>query len=50
MHMVHDFAEFTGSTPSDPLSQLETVFVEQIRTMRAGGQSVASSADARLIL
>jgi AraC-like DNA-binding protein len=34
MHMVHDFAEFTGGTPTETLTQLETVFVEQIRTMR----------------
>ena len=37
MHMVHDFAEFTGSTPSETLNQLEKVYVEQIRSLRSGG-------------
>ena len=36
MHMVHDFAEFTGATPSETLNQLETVYVEQVESMRAG--------------
>ena len=34
MHMVHDFAEFTGASPSETLNQLETVYVEQIKSMR----------------
>ena len=37
MHMVHDFAEFTGATPSETLNQLETVFVEQIKSLRTDG-------------
>ena len=50
MHMVHDFAEFTGATPTETLYQLETVFVEQIMTMRSGGRKSAADADQRLIL
>ena len=37
MHMVHDFAEFTGATPSEILNQLEGVYVEQIKSLRSGG-------------
>ena len=37
MHMVHDFAEFTGATPSETLNQLEGVYVEQIKSLRSGG-------------
>jgi AraC-like DNA-binding protein len=49
MHMVHDFHEFTGITPTETLAQLETVFVEQIKTMRSGVRP-ATAADSRLIL
>ena len=41
MHMVHDFAEFTGGTPTETLTQLETVFVEQIKMMRSGSSAEA---------
>jgi AraC-like DNA-binding protein len=50
MHMIHDFAEFTGATPTETLTQLETVFVQQIKTLRTGGPSATAAADARLIL
>jgi len=50
MHMVHDFAEFTGGTPTETLAQLETVFVEQIRTMRSARASAAAGSNPRLIL
>lgn len=50
MHMVHDFAEFTGGTPTETLTQLETVFVEQIKTMRSGAASAKTVGNARLIL
>ena len=49
MHLVHDFAEFTGATPTHTLHQLETVFVEQIRAMRANAKPAARP-DSRLIL
>jgi AraC-like DNA-binding protein len=42
MHMIHDFAEFTGETPTETLTQLETVFVDKIKTMRSGGPSAAA--------
>jgi AraC-like DNA-binding protein len=50
MHMVHDFAEFTGGTPTETLTQLETVFVEQIKTMRSGARAATAVGNARLIL
>jgi AraC-like DNA-binding protein len=50
MHMVHDFGEFTGKTPSETLIQLETVFVEQIKTMRSGAPSANGIGGSRLIL
>ncbi len=49
MHMVHDFTEFTGGTPSKALHELETVFVEQIRILRAGNPSKSAHADSRLM-
>jgi hypothetical protein len=50
MHMVHDFAEFTGGTPTETLIQLETVFLEQVKAMRAGAISADATGDSRLIL
>jgi AraC-like DNA-binding protein len=50
MHMVHDFAEFTDKTPTETLIQLETVFVEQIKTMRSGAPSAKATDGSRLIL
>jgi hypothetical protein len=48
--MVHDFGEFTGKTPTETLIQLETVFVEQIKTMRSGAPSAKATGGSRLIL
>lgn len=50
MHMVHDFTDLTGGTPTETLIQLETVFVDQIKAMRSGAASARSVGDARLIL
>ena len=50
MHMIHDFAEFTGGTPTETLTQLETVYVEQIKTMRSGRPSATAVGNPRLIL
>ena len=50
MHMVHDFAEFTDKTPTETLIQLETVFVEQIKTIRSSAPSAESTGGSRLIL
>jgi AraC-like DNA-binding protein len=50
MHMVHDFAAFTDKTPTEALIQLETVFVQQIKTMRSGALSAKATGCPRLIL
>jgi hypothetical protein len=50
MHMVHDFAEFTDKTPTETLIQLETVFVDQIKTIRSSTLSAESTGGSRLIL
>ena len=36
MHMVHDFWEFTGESPTETLCQLEILFRAQIDAVRAG--------------
>jgi AraC-like DNA-binding protein len=38
MHMVHDFREFTGETPTETLCQLELLFRAQIEAVRAAEQ------------
>jgi AraC-like DNA-binding protein len=50
MHMVHDFGEFAGKTPTETLIQLETVFVEEIKTIRSGAPSEKATGASRLIL
>jgi AraC-like DNA-binding protein len=35
MHMVHDFGEFTGETPTETLNQLESVFGERLIKVRS---------------
>jgi len=50
MHLVHEFAEFTGGTPSETLNQLEKVFVEQIRSLRTGGAAPPDAAPLRFVL
>ena len=49
MHMVHDFAEFTGATPSETLDQLETVYVEQIKSLRTGRPTPPATDPLRLV-
>ena len=49
MHMVHDFAEFTGATPSETLNQLETVYVEQIKSLRTERLTPPAASPLRLI-
>jgi AraC-like DNA-binding protein len=36
MHMVHEFAEFTGETPTRTLHHFEAAFQEQIAAIRSG--------------
>jgi len=50
MHMVHDFGEFTGQTPTETLAHFEAVFREQITAMRSGMPSTTANGDSRLIL
>ena len=50
MHMIHDFADFTGETPSETLNQLENVFVEQIRSLRSDGPVPREASLLRLVL
>jgi transcriptional regulator GlxA family with amidase domain len=50
MHMVHDFAEFIGGTPTQALTQLGTVFVEQIKRVRSDQPSANAIGNSRLIL
>ena len=49
MHMIHDFAEFTGGSPSTTLTQLEKVFVESLQSIRRGNVPKAGDANPRLI-
>jgi AraC-like DNA-binding protein len=50
MHMVHEFAEFTGETPTGALRNLEAVFGLRLSGIRSGAGSAGTVADARLIL
>jgi AraC-like DNA-binding protein len=54
MHMVHEFAEFTGETPTSTLLNLHSVFREEIAEMRSTGRfgetRLDTRPDARLIL
>jgi AraC-like DNA-binding protein len=50
MHMVHDFAEFTGETPGGILNHLEAVFVEPIKRMRLSATTGNAIDRPRLIL
>jgi AraC-like DNA-binding protein len=50
MHMVHDFGEFTGGTPTEILTQLEAVFVEPIKQMRLSAAATNAAHRPRLIL
>jgi AraC-like DNA-binding protein len=48
MHMVHDFAEFTGETPTETLAHLETVFGERLLKMRSAENSETSDGSSRV--
>ena len=50
MHMVHDFEQLAGGTPTAMLAQLEAVFVEEIRQVRSGMVCTEGLAAARLVL
>jgi AraC-like DNA-binding protein len=50
MHMVHDFEDFTGETPSKTLNQVESLFRGQIAALRSGKLPPIASSDSRFIL
>jgi len=50
MHMVHDFEDLTGETPTSMLCRTEMVFREQIDAMRPGRLSENADGDSRLVL
>ena len=50
MHMIHDFAQFTGARPTETLHQLETVYVEQISSLRHGRPALQADSPIRLVL
>lgn len=49
MHMVHDFEDFAGHTPTQTLTQIETLFRKQIEAARVSRSGTAGG-DPRLIL
>jgi AraC-like DNA-binding protein len=50
MHMIHDFEDLAGDTPTTTLTHLETLFREQIATVRSRPLSPSRGADLRLVL
>ncbi len=48
MHMVHDFGEFTGETPTKTLSQLKAVFSGRLLTARSAVTSETDDGDPRV--
>lgn len=50
MHMIHDFQEFTGTTPNQTLQALETFFRQQLTAIRHATGKQASTVLPRLII
>jgi AraC-like DNA-binding protein len=50
MHMVHEFAGFTGETPTNTLRGLELIFQQQMTLIRSRGDSPTNSHNSRFIL
>jgi len=48
MHMVHDFAEFTGESPTGTLAHLETVFGERLMKVRSAENSESTDGSSRV--
>jgi AraC-like DNA-binding protein len=48
MHMVHDFGEFTGETPTETLNHLETVFGERLVNVRSAESSEGTDGTSRV--
>ena len=50
MHMVHEFAGFTGETPTNTLRGLESIFQQQMTAIRSRCDSPTNSHNSRFIL
>jgi AraC-like DNA-binding protein len=50
MHMVHEFAEFTGQTPTETLSVFKTHFRDVLATLESGQDPANALRDTRLII
>jgi AraC-like DNA-binding protein len=50
MHMIHDFEDFTGQTPTKTLRQTELLFRGQIEAMRSAGFFANANDDPRVVL
>jgi AraC-like DNA-binding protein len=50
MHMIHDFEDLAGDTPTTTLTHLEILFAEQISNLRSRSLSANTGADLRLVL
>ena len=48
MHMVHDFGEFTGDTPTKMLAKLETLFENRLLKVRTAANSESAHDDSRV--
>ncbi len=48
MHMIHDFAEFTGETPTQTLTQLESVFAHRLAEVRSTRRGDGSDGESRI--
>ncbi len=48
MHMVHDFAEFTGETPTETLIHFETVFRERLVKLRSAEHPQENDGNSRV--
>jgi AraC-like DNA-binding protein len=50
MHMIHDFAEFTGGTPTQMLREVEGLFRERVKAIRDGLCPKSTGQDLDMIL
>jgi hypothetical protein len=48
MHMVHDFGELTGGTPTETLTHLEKVFGERLLMVRSAVNSEGTDGNFRV--
>jgi methylphosphotriester-DNA--protein-cysteine methyltransferase len=50
MHMIHDFEEFTGQTPTLVLNQLETLFRGQIEAIRSAAHLAHPGSELQMMM